>query len=69
MVIYMSLKKELTFFDVTSIVVGSIVGADIYIAASITAGLLGPSAILVWIIAGLCATTFSILFILRDLRL
>jgi APA family basic amino acid/polyamine antiporter len=58
----MSLKKELTFFDVTSIVVGSIVGADIYIAASITAGLLGPSAILMWIVAGLCATIIALVF-------
>jgi len=48
----MPLKKDLTSFDLTSIVVGSIIGADIYIASALTAGLLGPAAILVWIVAG-----------------
>jgi APA family basic amino acid/polyamine antiporter len=58
----MSLKKELTSFDLTSIVVGSIVGADIYIASALTAGLLGPAAILVWVVAGICATIIALVF-------
>jgi basic amino acid/polyamine antiporter, APA family len=58
----MPLKKELTSFDLTSIVVGSIVGADIYIASALTAGLLGPAAILVWIVAGICATIIALVF-------
>jgi APA family basic amino acid/polyamine antiporter len=58
----MSLKKELTTFDLTSIVVGSIVGADIYIASALTAGLLGPAAILVWVVAGICATIIALVF-------
>lgn len=58
----MSLKKELTTFDLTSIVVGSIVGADIYIASALTAGLLGPAAILVWIAAGICASIIALVF-------
>jgi len=58
----MPFKQELTFFDVTSIVVGSIVGADIYIAAALSAGLLGPSAILVWVVAGLCASIIALVF-------
>jgi len=58
----MVLKKELTYFDVTSIVVGSIVGADIYIASSLTAGMLGPLAILVWVCAGLCAVVIALVF-------
>jgi len=58
----MPLKKELTSFDLTSIVVGSIVGADIYIASALTAGLLGPAAILVWVIAGICATIIALVF-------
>jgi amino acid transporter len=58
----MTLKKELTSFDLTSIVVGSIVGADIYIASALTAGLLGPAAILVWIVAGICATIIALVF-------
>ena len=58
----MPLKKELTTFDLTSIVVGSIVGADIYIASALTAGLLGPVAMIVWIIAGVCATIIALVF-------
>jgi APA family basic amino acid/polyamine antiporter len=58
----MALKKELTSFDLTSIIVGSIVGADIYIASAFTAGLLGPVAILVWIVAGICATIIALVF-------
>ena len=56
----MSLKKELSSFDLTSIVVGSIVGADIYVASALTAGLLGPAAILVWVVAGICATIIAL---------
>jgi APA family basic amino acid/polyamine antiporter len=58
----MALKKDLTSFDLTSIVVGSIVGADIYIASALTAGLLGPAAILVWVAAGVCATVIALVF-------
>jgi basic amino acid/polyamine antiporter, APA family len=58
----MPLKKALSAFDLTSIVVGSIVGADIYIASALTAGLLGPSAILVWVVAGIFATIIALVF-------
>ncbi|WP_342678762.1 amino acid permease [Methanofollis sp. UBA420] len=58
----MGLKRALTEFDLTNIIVGSIVGADIYIASSLTAGLVGPFAIVVWILAGICATTIAIVF-------
>lgn len=58
----MPLRKDLTSFDLTSIIVGSIVGADIYIASALTAGLLGPAAILVWIVAGICATIIALVF-------
>jgi amino acid transporter len=49
-------------FDVSSIVVGSIVGADIYIASAITAGLIGPFSIVIWLIAGICATVIAFVF-------
>jgi len=58
----MTLKQELTSFDLTSIVVGSIVGADIYIASALTAGILGPAALLVWVVAGICATIIALVF-------
>jgi len=58
----MPLRRDLTFFDVTAIVIGSIVGADIYIASALTAGLLGPFAIVVWVIAAVFATVIALVF-------
>lgn len=54
--------RKLTTFDVTNLVVGAIVGADIYIAASFGSGLLGPASILAWIIAGIFATMIALTF-------
>jgi APA family basic amino acid/polyamine antiporter len=58
----MPLKKDLTLFDLTNIVIGSIVGADIYIASALTGGLLGPFAIVVWVIAGAMAACLALVF-------
>jgi amino acid transporter len=56
------LKRELSFFDLTNIVIGSIVGADIYIASALTAGMIGPFSIFVWLIAGILATILALIF-------
>src|SRR5439155_9501313 len=37
-------------------------GSDIYIASAITAGLIGPFSLVVWIIAGLIATLLALIF-------
>jgi basic amino acid/polyamine antiporter, APA family len=58
----MDFKKDLSLFDVTSIIVGSVIGADIYIASAITAGLLGPFSLVIWIIAGIFATIIALVF-------
>jgi amino acid transporter len=58
----LSFKKDLTYFDLTNLVIGSIVGADIYIASALTAGLVGPSAILIWAIAGVFAIVIALVF-------
>ena len=54
------MRRALSFLDVTGITVGSIVGADIYIASSITAGLIGPFALIVWVISGVLATLLAL---------
>ena len=54
--------KQMTTFDVTNMVVGAIVGADIYIAASFGSGLLGPASLLAWVIAGIFATIVALTF-------
>lgn len=57
-----SLKQSLSFFDVMNLVIGAIVGADIYIAAAFGAGFLGPASILAWFIAGLMAIIIALCF-------
>ena len=55
-------KKELSLFDVTNIIVGSVIGADIYIASAITAGMLGPFSLVAWVISGVFATIIALVF-------
>ena len=58
----MELRRGLSQFDLTNIIVGAIVGADIYIASSLTAGLVGPFSIVLWVVAGLFAATIAMVF-------
>jgi len=55
-------SKKLSLFDVTNLVVGAIIGADIYVASSFGAGLLGPFSLVVWVIAGLIAIIIALCF-------
>jgi basic amino acid/polyamine antiporter, APA family len=43
------LQRKLNTFDVTNLVIGSIIGADIYVATGIAASLVGPSSLLLWL--------------------
>lgn len=45
-------KSQLTLFDVTNLVIGAIIGADIYVASALGAGLLGPFSLVAWVVAG-----------------
>ena len=58
----MALKRDLSYFDLTNIIVGAIIGSDIYIASAITAGLIGPFSIIVWVVAGVIATILAMIF-------
>ncbi len=58
----MDFKKDLSLFDLTNIVVGSIVGADIYIASALTAGMVGPFSLVLWVVAGIFATVIALVF-------
>lgn len=57
-----SLRRKLNTFDVTNLVVGSIIGADIYIATAVSARLVGPSSLLIWVIAGFMAMVIALSF-------
>jgi APA family basic amino acid/polyamine antiporter len=56
------LQRKLTLFDVTNLVVGAIIGADIYVASSFGAGYLGPFSLVVWVIAGVIAIVIALCF-------
>lgn len=56
------LRSELTLFDVTNLVVGAIIGADIYVASAFGAGLLGPFSLVVWVVAGVIAIIIALCF-------
>jgi APA family basic amino acid/polyamine antiporter len=57
-----ALQKKLTMFDVTNLVVGAIIGADIYVASSFGAQYLGPFSLVVWVIAGVIAIIIALCF-------
>jgi APA family basic amino acid/polyamine antiporter len=57
-----SLTRKLNTFDVTNLVVGSIIGADVYVAAALGARLLGPASIVVWFVSGLMAIVIALSF-------
>jgi basic amino acid/polyamine antiporter, APA family len=54
--------KKLSLFDVTNLVIGAIIGADIYVASSFGAGFLGPFSLVVWIVAGIIAIVIALCF-------
>jgi hypothetical protein len=55
----MDLQRNLSRFNGTNILVGSVIGADNYLASAITAGLPGPFSLIIWIIAGICAKVIA----------
>jgi APA family basic amino acid/polyamine antiporter len=54
--------RKLSLFDVTNLVIGAIIGADIYVASSFGAGFLGPFSLVVWVVAGLIAIVIALSF-------
>lgn len=56
------LQRKLNSFDVTNLVIGSIVGADIYVATGLAARLVGPSSLLIWLLTGVMAIVIAISF-------
>ncbi len=57
-----ALQKKLSLFDVTNLVVGAIIGADIYVASSFGAQYLGPFSLVVWVVAGVIAIIIALCF-------
>jgi len=58
----LTFQRKLTLFDVTNLVVGAIIGADIYVASSFGAGYLGPLSLVAWVVAGIIAIVIALCF-------
>ncbi|TAK17900.1 MAG: amino acid permease [Nitrosarchaeum sp.] len=58
----MNLKKRLSSFDLTNLIIGSVIGADIYITPGLTAAMIGPASIVVWVVAGVFALVIALVF-------
>jgi len=57
-----ALKRDLSLFDLTNVVVGAIIGSDIYIASALTASLVGPFSVVLWVVAGIMAMCLAMIF-------
>jgi APA family basic amino acid/polyamine antiporter len=55
-------QRKLSLFDVTNLVIGAIIGADIYVASSFGAQFLGPFSLVVWVVAGAIAIIIALCF-------
>lgn len=54
--------QKLDFFDVTNLVVGTAIGADIYIVTALGCGYLGPASLVAWIVGGAIAIIIALVF-------
>jgi amino acid transporter len=57
-----TLRRELNTFDTTNLVVGSAIGADIFIVPALSAKLLGPASLLIWLVGGAMAIVIALCF-------
>ena len=57
-----SLRRQLNTFDTTSLVVGSAIGADIFVIPSLIAALIGPVSILIWLVGAVIAIVIALCF-------
>ena len=57
-----ALRRQLNTFDTTSLVVGSAIGADIFVVPALSAKLLGPASLLVWLAGAIIAIVIALSF-------
>lgn len=55
-------RPVLGLFDVTNLVIGAVIGADIYVVASLGAVFLGPAVLIVWVLGGVLAGVIALSF-------
>jgi APA family basic amino acid/polyamine antiporter len=57
-----ALSRQLNTFDTTSLVVGSAIGADIFVVPALSARLLGPASLLIWLVGAIIAIVIALCF-------
>jgi len=57
-----ALSRQLNTFDTTSLVVGSAIGADIFVVPAFGARLLGPASLLIWLVGAIIAIVIALCF-------
>ena len=57
-----TLRRQLNTFDTTSLVVGSAIGADIFVVPALSAKLLGPASLLIWLACAVIAIVIALSF-------
>lgn len=56
-------RPVLGLFDVTNLVIGAVIGADIYVVASLGAAFVGPAVLVVWVVGGVLAGVIALSFV------
>jgi amino acid transporter len=56
-------RPDLSRADFTLLVIGAVVGADVYVVAAMGAASLGPAQIVAWLVAGLLAALIALAFV------
>src|SRR5690348_6965999 len=57
------LHPALGAFDFTLLVVGAVIGADVYIVAAMGAAFLGPAQLVAWLAGGVLAALIALAFV------
>jgi basic amino acid/polyamine antiporter, APA family len=57
------MRAELGLLDCTLLVVGAVIGADVYIVAAMGSSFLGPAQIVAWLAAGILAAVIALAFV------
>jgi len=55
--------RDLSLVDFTLLVLGAVIGADVYVVVAIGAALVGPAQLLAWLIAGVLAAIIALAFV------
>ena len=58
-----SLHRAIGAFDFTLLVIGAVVGAEIYIVAALGASDLGPAQLIAWVVGGVLAAFVALAFV------